>query len=218
MKKYFFLMCHTLKSTSICRILQLWEIKNLSLSDKVIEFGASEIKKRNFYSYSKNFFEKNIVLSNINSKNLLFIDLEKKIKFKTKFQNVLLFNVLEHLKDYEIAIKGINKLLKKKGFFIGSTPFLYRVHGAPNDCFRFTKYILEKKILKDFKVIKTENLGYGPLTACYSIISDYTKYIPFLNNILLTLSIMIDHSIGIFVKTPLKDIYPIAIFFIAKKK
>ena len=117
MKKYFFLMYHTFKSTSICRILQLWEIKNLKLHNKVIEFGANEIEKKNFYFYSKNYFEKNIVLSNINNKKLLFIDLEKKIKFKSKFNNVLLFNVLEHLKDYKIAINGINKLLKKKRFF-----------------------------------------------------------------------------------------------------
>ena len=53
----------------------------------------------------------------------------------------------------------------------------YRVHGAPNDYYRFTKYIL-KKLLFNFKNKKIENLGYV-LTACYSIISDYTKLFQF---------------------------------------
>ncbi len=217
MKKYFFLMYHTFKSTSLCRILQLWEIKHIKLHKKIIEFGASEIKEKNFCFYTIDYQEKNSVFSNINHQNLLFIDLEKKIKIKSKFDNVLLFNVLEHLTDYKIAISGIRKILKKDGFFIGSTPFLYRVHGAPNDCFRFTKYIFKEKILNNFKINNVINLGFGPFTLCYSVIFDYTKYIPFLNNILLTLSIIIDFLIGLFVKTPLKEIYPIAIFFKVKK-
>jgi len=217
MKKYFFLMYLTFKATSLCRILQLWEIKQIKLHKKIIEFGASEIKEKNFCFYSIDYQEKNSVFSNINHQNLLFIDLEKKIKIKSKFDNVLLFNVLEHLTDYKIAISGIRKILKKDGFFIGSTPFLYRVHGAPNDCFRFTKYIYKEKILNNFKINNVKNLGFGPFTLCYSIIFDYTKYIPFLNNILLTLTIIIDFLIGFFVKTPLNEIYPIAIFFKVKK-
>jgi SAM-dependent methyltransferase len=217
MKKYFFLMYHTFKAMSLCRILQIWEIKNIKLHKKTIEFGASEIKEKNFCFHSIDYREKNSVFSNINHQNLLFIDLEKKIKIKSKFDNVVLFNVLEHLTDYKIAISGIRKILKKNGLFVGSTPFLYRVHGAPNDCFRFTKYIFEKKILNNFKINKVINLGYGPFTLCYSIIFDYTKYIPFLNNILLTLSITIDYLIGLFVKTPLNEIYPIAIFFKVRK-
>jgi len=210
-------MYHTFKAMSLCRILQIWEIKNIKLHKKTIEFGASEIKEKNFCFHSIDYREKNSVFSNINHQNLLFIDLEKKIKIKSKFDNVVLFNVLEHLTDYKIAISGIRKILKKNGLFVGSTPFLYRVHGAPNDCFRFTKYIFEKKILNNFKINKVINLGYGPFTLCYSIIFDYTKYIPFLNNILLTLSITIDYLIGLFVKTPLNEIYPIAIFFKVRK-
>ncbi len=218
MKKYFFLMYYTLKSYSLCRILQIWQMQFYKLEDNTIEFGASDKFEKNFYFYSKKYVEKNIILSNINNKKLLYINLANRINLKKRFKNILLFNVLEHLDDHNFSLKEISKLLKKNGSLFGSTPFLYRVHGAPNDCYRFTKYIFEKKLLFNFKNKKIENLGYGPFTACYSIISDYTKFIPVLNNVLLTFTIIIDKIIGLFIKTPLRDIYPIAIFFIVKKK
>ena len=48
-------------------------------------------------------------------------------------------NVLEHLPDLSIVFEEINRILKKKGNLIGSTPFIYQVHGAPFDYHRFTK-------------------------------------------------------------------------------
>ena len=55
---------------------------------------------------------------------------------------------------------------------IGSTPFLYRVHGAPKDYNRYTKQYLQK-ILKEnnFKEIKIKELGIGPFLACISLIT-----------------------------------------------
>ena len=112
----------------------------------------------------------------------------------------------------------MNKILNKNGKIIGSTPFIYRVHGAPKDCFRYTPYTLEKELKKLFKNVKITELGYGPMTAALSLISDYTKLVPFLNNILILISISIDKFLNIFIRTDLKKIYPIAIFFVAKKK
>ena len=65
--------------------------------------------------------------------------------------------------------------------------------------------------------VKVFDLGYGPFTACFSIISDYTKIIPLLNILLIIFSISLDKILNLFIKTDLKTIYPIAIFFIAKK-
>ena len=76
---------------------------------------------------------------------------------------------------------------------------------------------MEKELKKLFKNVKITELGYGPMTAL-SLISDYTKLVPFLNNILILISISIDKFLNIFIRTDLKKIYPIAIFFVAKKK
>ena len=204
---------------SICRILQIWEIKKLKLIGTLIEFGAFAEKNKNFSYFLQNENKLKVFLSNINKKNRNFlkIDLNKKIKISKKFNNVLIFNVFEHLLNFTYSLNQINKILKKKGLIIGSTPFLYRIHGAPIDCYRFTPYILKKELSKKFYDIKISCLGYGPITACVSIISDYTKFIPFLNIILIIISIALDKILNLFIKTDLKTIYPIAIFFLAKK-
>jgi SAM-dependent methyltransferase len=218
MKKLIFLSINIFLKLSICRILQLWNIKQLTLNGTILEFGAFDNKKKNFSNNLKN-YNSEIYYSNINKKNKRFlnIDLEKKIKIKKKFDNVLIFNVLEHIRDLPFSLKQISLILNKDGWLIGSTPFIYRVHGAPNDCFRYTSYTLENELKKLFNNVKVYELGYGPATAALSIIYDYTKFIPFLNNILIIITLCIDKFLSIFVKTDLKRIYPLAIFFIAKK-
>ena len=126
-----------------------------------------------------------------NHKFFFKIDLEKKNNIK-KFDNVLIFNVLEHIQNLSFSLKELNKILNKNGKIIGSTPFIYRVHGAPKDCYRYTSYTLERELKKQFKNVQIIELGYGPVTAALSIMSDYTKLVPFLNNILILLALAID--------------------------
>ena len=157
----------------------------------------------------------------INFPNKRKQDLEGKLSLlNDSLDGVIIFNVLEHVFDAENAFSEINRCLKKNsGKIIGSTPFIHRVHGAPNDYSRYTKQYIEKILGKtNFKNIKIENLGYGVFTSAYAIIFDYSKLIPFLNNIILTLCLVLDKIISLIVKTKTKDIYPIAVCFTADKK
>jgi SAM-dependent methyltransferase len=220
MKKIIFISKYLLFSLSLCRILQIWQFKNFSLKGSLIEFGAFSNIKKNFSYHLKPKKDLKIYFSNIvGNYNLFFkIDLEKKNNIKKKFDNVLIFNVLEHIQDLSFSLKELNKILNKNGKIIGSTPFIYRVHGAPKDCYRYTSHTLERELKKQFKNVQIIELGYGPVTAALSIISDYTKLVPFLNNILILLALAFDEFLNIFTRTDLKKIYPIAIFFVAKKK
>ena len=66
-----------------------------------------------------------------------------------RYNSIIIFNVLEHVSDFKIASRNLYKLLSKNGQLIGSTPFLYRVHGAPNDYLRYTKdFLFEKFLIK----------------------------------------------------------------------
>ena len=98
-------------------------------------------------SNSKNY---NSIYSNIDNKNKNFIkiDLEKKTNHKKKYDNIIIFNVLEHLSDINLPLKNLNFLLKKKSRIFGSTPFIYRTHGAPSDYNRFTKDYLKIALKK----------------------------------------------------------------------
>ena len=126
--------------------------------------------------------------------------------------------MLEHINDHSITFKEIKRILKNNGNFLASTPFLYQVHGAPRDYYRFTKdFFVEKLKETGFKKIKIKYLGYGPFVACFSIIHSYIKYLPLITHIVLFICYLIDFIIQLFVKTRLNEIYPIGIFVIAKK-
>ena len=150
---------------------------------------------------------------------IFYSDLTKKLKIPSrKYNNVLFFNVLEHLPEYKLAFSEIFRIIKKGGHFIGSVPFIYQIHAAPNDYFRFSKQFIELNLKKNkFKKIKVKALGFGPFTASYSLLWPYLKFLPLLSQICLLLAYILDSFIQIFVKTDLEEIFPIGYFFIAKK-
>ena len=206
-------------NNSILRILQKNEFRKYKLSGKCLEFGANHKIQRNFlYKDSEKY---QIFYSNIDNKNKSFIkiDLIKKLVHKKKYKNIIIFNVLEHLSEVNIALKNLNLLLDSKGKILGSTPFLYRVHGAPNDYSRFTRSYLQK-ILKEkkFTSIKINEIGLGPFLASFSLLRSFLKYLPIISQILLILVIIMDKILFYTMKTDPKKIYPIGYVFSAIKK
>ena len=212
-----------LKNCSLLRIFQILETKKLFLKGKSLEFGASTNYRKNFSHFSNG--ESNFHYSNINNKEnknnrkIIKMDLRKKLKIKSnKYNNILIYNVLEHVDDHSITFQEIKRILNKGGNLFGSTPFLYQVHGAPRDYFRFTKDFFMEKLKKNgFSKIKIKCLGFGPFVACFSIIHSYTKYLPLINHVILLICYLLDFILQMFIKTKLNEIYPIGIFFVARK-
>jgi SAM-dependent methyltransferase len=206
---------------TLLRDLQINECTKFKVNGLSLEFGAIDRKNKTFSNFIRG--QSKFEYSNIkpNKKlNIFYSDLTKKLKIKSnKYNNILLFNVLEHLPEYRIALSQINRILKKKGKIIGSTPFIYQIHGAPKDYFRFTKEFFEFELKKQkFNNIKIQYLGNGPFTACYSLIYPYLRFLPIFSHLVLLICFMLDNILQIFIKTNLKEIFPIGIFFNAQKK
>jgi SAM-dependent methyltransferase len=206
---------------TLLRDLQINECTKIKVNGLSLEFGAIDRKNKTFSNFIRG--HSKFEYSNIkpNKKlNIFYSDLTKKLKIKSnKYNNILLFNVLEHLPEYRIALSQINRILKKKGKIIGSTPFIYQIHGAPKDYFRFTKEFFEFELKKQkFNNIKVQYLGNGPFTACYSLIYPYLRFLPIFSHLVLLICFMLDNILQIFIKTDLKEIFPIGIFFNAQKK
>ena len=201
---------------SILRILQLEIFKKFKIYGDIIEFGASEKIEKNFCN--RNLKNSKITYSNLDStdKKFLNIDLQKNFFLKTKYDYIVIFNVLEHLLDPNFALKNLSSICKKNGKIIGSTPFIFRVHGAPNDYSRFTKdHLIELLKTNNFKNIEIIELGTGPFLACISLLRSYLKYLPILYQLLILLSVVFDKLIKLLIKTDPKKIYPIGYVFFA---
>ena len=202
------------------RILQVYNCLNINIRGLTLEFGAIQNKSKTFSNFVKGKSKFNYTNIFTNKKlNIFYSDLTKKLRIPSyKYNNILIFNVLEHLPEYNLAFSETYRILKKGGYLIGSTPFLYQIHSAPNDYFRYTKDFLNF-ILKNnkFKNIKIVSLGYGPFCASYCLVHSYIKFLPFFSQIILLTAYILDSIIQIFVKTKLSEIYPIGYFFIAKK-
>ena len=222
-KDYFYIMKRTFKNKSLNRILQeIYIQKKIAVGD-VIEFGAEKGSSKNFMNHIKQKDLINITYSDKFPKysQTRIEDLEKKLTLDSNsLDTVIIFNVLEHVSEVKNAFIEINRCLKQDyGKIIGSTPFIHRVHGAPNDYNRYTKQFIEKILEQtNFKNFKVENLGFGPFTSAYTILFDYLKFIPFLNNIILTLCLIVDKIINLIIKTETSDIYPVTICFSGEKK
>ena len=208
------------KKNTLLRVLQINECLNIVLHGTSIEFGAIDNKDKTFSNFvkGKSKFHYSNKISNKKLK-IFYSDLTKKLSIPSKkYNNVLFFNILEHLPEYKLVFSEIYRIVKKGGFFVGSVPFIYQIHAAPNDYFRFSKQFFKLDLKKyKFKQIKIKALGFGPFTASYSLLFPYLKLLPLLSQICLLLAYILDSFIQVFVKTDLKEIFPLGYFFIAKK-
>lgn len=210
------------KKNSPCRALQIIESRNFELGGDCLEVGNFDLNKKSFFNFfeldnKKKFYFADIK-KNLKKKNYFYFNLEKKNNLNKKFENVIIFNVLEHVYDVENGIKEVKKIMKSNGRLIISTPFIYRYHHAPNDFNRPTLdfYV---KIAKKFNliIICKKNLGTGPFLASYSLIHNFLNKIYPLNLLVLIGSIFFDSLLNLFSKK-LKNYYPICNFVVFKKK
>ena len=198
--------------------MQIVEIKKFNLLGSILDVGSKK-SISNVTNYITN--NKNITYLDkfSNDSKDLKIDLEEKydVNVKNKFDNVILLNVLEHIYNYQNCLDNCSFFLKEKGVILGSTPFLYQIHGSPNDFFRYTSSALIKSLKKSgFNEINVKVLAGGIFTIFYSSISNKTQKVPFLNNFIFLICQFLDYILSLFSKN-LKLIHPLGYFFIAKK-
>jgi len=98
----------------------------------------------------------------------------EKLPFRNDYFDVAISTqVLEHTKNYQLAIKEIYRVIKKDGFAFFSVPGVWEIHGAPHDYWRFTEYGL-KEIFKDFQQIEIINNG-SSILCFFQIFNIYLK-------------------------------------------
>jgi SAM-dependent methyltransferase len=79
----------------------------------------------------------------------IIADLNKPLPIQDEVANtVISLSVMEHLQEPQLFLSEANRILKRGGSMILQVPFMWGVHEAPHDYFRYTRfglqYLLEK--------------------------------------------------------------------------
>ena len=131
----------------------------------VVDVGAGSAPYKKFIKH-----EKYICLDSENrggfSRDFFIIDANKDLPLQNDSADlIILTEVLEHLKEPKKILFEANRILKKDGLLILTTPFAWPVHEAPNDYYRYTKfglkYLLNNANFKDIKIISRGNYYFA---------------------------------------------------------
>jgi SAM-dependent methyltransferase len=87
------------------------------------------------------------------------VDLHDLSKYQRDYFNVVVIdNILEHLADPKTALEQIHAILQVGGICVCLTPFMIKIHGYPNDYWRFTESGL-RKLFDHFSHVEVESWG-----------------------------------------------------------
>lgn len=99
---------------------------------------------------------------------------------KEKFDKVLCINSFYYFSNPFIAINEIHRILKKDGKLILILPFIYPIHDAPTDKYRFTEYGIRNLLKDKFKIEKIKTMG-GIFNLPAVVLHSLIKGIPLLS-------------------------------------
>lgn len=128
------------------------------LNGKVLDLGCGKGKYKNIiltratkYMGADLYGDENIDIRT-NAKKTPFED--------SSFDSIVCLQVLEHIDEPHKVINECFRILRKGGYIILTTPWLYPFHGEPDDYYRFSRRALEFLFHNaGFEIIKLESRG-----------------------------------------------------------
>jgi SAM-dependent methyltransferase len=159
------------KYLSILREEQYRRLSKLKLQGNFLDLGGS---RHSAYHLLLSSSEKNIHTANLEGagETDFSVDLEKTLSIpSSSYENIVCLNVLEHIYNFHGVIDESYRILKPGGTYIVSVPFLFNIHGSPNDYFRYTRSTLEKMLADGgFSEISVKEIGRGFFSLMFQII------------------------------------------------
>lgn len=78
---------------------------------------------------------------------------------KGKFEGIININSLYYYDEPSMAIEAFSHALKKNGKLVLMVPFMYPIHDAPDDKYRFTKYGIIGLLKDNFEIKSIKAIG-----------------------------------------------------------
>ena len=212
------------KGISLLRKLQYEELSKIKIDGKVLDLGGD--RRSGYHELIAGDHQISVVNINKECEVDLNFNIEQAFPIGDgTYDAILCLNVLEHIFNYQNVLNEGFRVLKRGGKFIGATPFLFNVHGSPDDYFRYTKSALEKMFKQaGFNDIVIRELGSGVFSALFQLKYGFYRF-NFIRNLAMRFHVMLDQ---ILINKILKSIrpshhlsaekLPLGYFFIASKQ
>jgi len=152
-----------LDQVTLTRALQNELIENYSFGGDLLDFGGGE-NSHNRSMIKCNSYQSINIDPKIKPTWVVGID-ESFPCSNENFDHIFSFNTLEHIYNVHDKLSEFYRVLKPNGDILISTPFLYPIHGHPDDFFRPTPswyYTALKNC--GFKNIRVVPLYWGPFS------------------------------------------------------
>ncbi len=154
------------------------------------------------------------------------LDLTEPLPFPdNSFATIILSDVLEHIPNPEQLWSEMYRILTPGGVAIINVPFLYWVHEAPHDYYRYTEYALERFASNsNFNVISLEPIGGLPEVLA-DFIAKKPRVIPVIGHVFSkSTSILVQKMTWVFVHSLGKSLsgktakkFPMGYFMVVEK-
>lgn len=129
---------------------------------------------------------------------------------------ILMFNLLEHLCNYNHLLQEVARTLKNGGQVFGAVPFLVGYHPDPQDFFRYTSEALKEIFTKNgLGCSQIRILGRGPFIAAFSQLEFMLPRVVKL--FLCPAAYFLDNILFRFRPGLLKEKFALGLFFVATK-
>jgi SAM-dependent methyltransferase len=120
-------------------------LREYSISGLTLDIGGS--RKPDYFDYFKK-IDKSLVINldlkkPIDDKYCINFEKDKLPYGDKEIDNILMFNILEHIFNYNFLISETFRVLKDGSRIIGFVPFMVNYHPDPHDYFRYTREALE---------------------------------------------------------------------------
>jgi SAM-dependent methyltransferase len=216
---YYRLVRATFARRTLFRFLQNEAIIGLKINGRILDLGGSS--QSQYYSHINVQKNSKIKYADLYNKSIDTIEMDFTQPFPIEdksFDNILLFNVIEHLDNYENCIFETKRILKKNGSLYGMVPFLFPIHMVPNDFHRPTESTLNNNLSNaGFQEVMIKPIGYGRWTAAANLCGQKIKFKPIalLIYLLALLLDKFDNNKNKYAKD--KFSHPMGYFFYARK-
>lgn len=122
---------------SILRALQYESLSKLTFSGRLLDFGGGESTTYAKYLHGADEVASVNIDSEFNPTHL--VPPGEALPFdRNCFNYIVCLNVLEHVYDSRFVLDELYRVLKPGGVLVIAVPFLYRIHGHPDDYSRHT--------------------------------------------------------------------------------